>query len=272
MQLLCSTGAFGRSPDYVDYHAVLRYGSQLQVDGLELMFYEMWYSKINDIAHTLLDSDLRFPVMHAEKNIGVALGKADAKERELGVQWLSENCRLASLLGTEILVLHLWGWPELDDHLENNLSSLSQCLDIAERFGLTLAIETIPGRRFDPLSNVYRAMKQDMRSYVALDTEFLAQANQLNEVFTANWLWSPLRIQHIHIKDFDGHSFTPDGRRRYLHPGEGSINFVHFFDRLKHRDYDGYISLESPAIDANGFVYVERLQESLQFIKNMIET
>ncbi len=270
MQLLCSTGAFGRSPDYVDYHAALRYGSQLDVDGLELMFYEMWYTRIDDIAYTLLHSNLRFPVMHAEKNIGVALGKADAKERERGIQWLSENCRLARLLGTEILVLHLWGWPELDDHLEKNLSLLEQCLDIAERFGLTLAIETIPGRRFDPLSNVHRAIKQDSRSHVALDTEFLAQANQLDEVFTADWLWSLLRIQHIHIKDFDGHAFTPDGRRRYLHPGEGSINFARFFDSLKQRSYDGYISLEAPAIDTNGFVHVERLQESLQFIRKMI--
>ncbi len=272
MQLLCSTGAFGRSPDYVDYHAALRYGSQLHVDGLELMFYAMWYTKIDDIARALLDSDLRFPVMHAEKNIGVALGKPDAKERERGVQWLSENCRLASILGTKILVLHLWGWPELDDHLEFNLSSLGQCLDIAERFGLTLAIETIPCRHSDPISTVYRAVKQDTRSYVALDTEFLAQANQLDEVFTTDWLRSPLRMQHVHIKDFDGHSFTPDGSRRYLHPGEGSINFARFFDRLKELDYNGYVSLESPAIDANGFVHVERLQESLQLIKEMIKT
>ncbi len=271
MQLLCSTGAFGRSPDYVDYHAAVRYGSQLDVDGLELMFYAIWYAQIDDIAHTLLQSDLRFPVMHAEKNIGVALGKSDAKERERGVQWLAENCRLASLLGTEILVLHLWGWPELDDQLENNLASLSQCLDITEQYGLMLAIETIPCRRADPLRNVQHAVEQDNRCHVALDTEFLAQSNQLDEVFTSPWLWSPHRVQHLHIKDFDGHSFTPDARRRYLHPGEGNINFAHFFERLKQHNYDGYVSLESPAIDMNGLVHIKRLQESLQFVKKLME-
>ena len=267
MQLLCSTGAFSRYPDYVDYHAALRYGPQLDVDGLELMFYASWYDKIDTIATTLQRSGLRFPVMHTEKNIGVALGKPDVAERERGVQWLSENCRLASLLDTKVLVLHLWGWPELDDHLENNLALFSQCLDITEQYGLTLAIETIPCRHFDPLSNVRRAWECDNRCQVALDTEFLAQSNQLDEAFTSAWLWSPCHVQHIHIKDFDGHSFTPDGRRRYLHPGEGTIDFEHFFDQLKQCRYDGYISLESPAIDMKGVVDIGRIQESLHHIK-----
>ena len=271
MQLLCSTGAFSRSPDFIDYHAALRYGPQLDVDGLELMFYATWYEQIEDIAHALQRSGLHFPVMHTEKNIGVAFGKPDVEERERGVQWLSENCRLASLLGTQVLVLHLWGWPELDDHLENNLTMLSRCLDIAERYDLTLAIETIPCRHANPLSNVQRAIERDNRCRVALDTEFLAQSNQLDEVFTSAWLWSPQRTQHTHIKDFNGHSFTPDGRRRYLHPEEGNINFAHFFDRLKQCNYDGYISLESPAIDTNGLVDVERLQKSLRFIRKLMK-
>ena len=272
MQLLCSTGAFGRSPDYVDYSAALRYGSQLDVDGLELLFYPMWYGQIDDIARTLRQSALRFPVMHAEKNIGVALGKPDEIERTQGIQWLAENCRLASLLGTKVLVLHLWGWPELDDTLENNLSLLGQCLDIAEQHGLTLAIETIPCRLATPHDNVHRAIEQDDRCDVALDTEFLAQADQLDEVFLSTWLWSSQRVQHVHIKDFDGNPFASDGRRRYLHPGEGTINFGQFFEKLKEHNYNGYISLESPAIDATGFVDVRRIQNSLKFVKKLMCT
>jgi len=34
-QLLCSTGAFSRYPNYTDYRAVLKYGPQLAVDGFE---------------------------------------------------------------------------------------------------------------------------------------------------------------------------------------------------------------------------------------------
>ncbi len=271
MQLLCSTGAFSRYPDYINYRAVLEYGPQLAVDGLELMFYATWYPYIEQIANDLQQSGLHFPVMHAEKNIGVALGKPTTTEREQGIQWLTENCRLGSLLGTKVLILHLWGWPDLDDHLENNLASLSRCLDIAEQHGQTLAIETIPCRLHDPLSNVFSAVKRDSRSRVAMDTEFLAQSNQLDEVFTTEWIWSPDRVQHTHIKDFDGHPFTHDGRRRYLHPGEGIINFAHFFEQLKQHNYNGYISLESPAIDGAGRVNIEHLQESLHLLNNLIQ-
>ena len=103
MQLLCSTGAFSRYPDYVNYRSVLEYGPQLTVDGLELMFYATWYPYIEQIANDLRRSGLHFPVMHSEKNIGVALGKPTDVEREQGVQWLTENCRLGSLLGTKIV-------------------------------------------------------------------------------------------------------------------------------------------------------------------------
>lgn len=78
-------------------------------------------------------------------------------------------------------------------------------------------------------------------------------------------------MQHIHIKDFDGHSFTANGTRRYLHPGEGPINFKHFFDGLKQYEYDGYVSLESAAIDDNGVVSVKRLQKSLRLLKNFMD-
>ncbi len=270
MQLLCSTGAFSRYPDYTDYRVILQYGPQLDVDGLELMFYPMWYSNIEQIADNLQRSGLRFPVMHTEKSIGVALGKSNSEEREQGILGFTENCRLGSLLGTKVLVLHLWGWPDLDDHLENNLTLLSRCLDVAEHYGLTLAIETIPCRQRDPLGNIQRAVERDNRSRVALDTEFLAQSNQLEEVFATGWLWQSERVRHIHIKDFDGQPFTSNGLRRYLHPGEGNINFEQFFDKLKQHKYDGYISLESSAINANGIVDVKRLQRSLHHIKHLL--
>jgi hypothetical protein len=41
MQLLCSTGALSHFPHSTGYQAVLEYGLQLEVDGFELMFYEV---------------------------------------------------------------------------------------------------------------------------------------------------------------------------------------------------------------------------------------
>ncbi len=271
MQLLCSTGTISRNPDITDYQQVLRYGPQLAVEGFELMFYEAWYSNLDRIASDLQQSGLKFPAMHTEKNIGVAFGSMEAQKREQGVHNLAQNCQLAQAIGTQILVLHLWGWPQLDDNLENNLQPLTTCLDVATQYGVKLAIETIPGRKTDPLSNVFRAIEHDPRCTVALDTEFLANSQQLDAVFDANWLWQEGRVRHVHIKDFDGHGFTPDGKRRYLHPGEGHINFTSFFANLKEQRFDGYISLEAPAIDQMGNVDIQQLNESLEFVKQIMQ-
>lgn len=280
MQLLCSTGTISRNPDHTSYRQVLEYGPHLDADGFEIMFYTNWYPKIEQIATDLRASSLKFPAMHAEKDIGVMLGSSETARRTQAVHNLAENCRLGSMIGTEVVILHLWGWPQLDDHLAHNLAALDQCLDAAAQYNVKLAIETIPARHADPLTNVQRAITCDGRSFIALDTEFLAQYDQLERVFDAAWLWEdqPVqgaqrvqRVQHVHIKDFDGHPFSAERKRRYLHPGEGYIDFPAFFAGLKKHDYRGNISLESPGIDAQGRVDIRRINESLAFVRHMIE-
>jgi sugar phosphate isomerase/epimerase len=270
IQLLCSTGVFSRYPDLTGYQAIVKYGPLLEVDGFEVMFYPNWYSQTEHIADKLLATGLRFPAMHTEKNIGTALGQTDPTARKAGIRMLAENCQLANLLGTKLLVLHLWNWPELDDNLDNNLSTLHECYDIALQHGIELALESIPARHFDPLTNLQRALTSEARSHFALDTEFLANYKQLDSVFQQPWLWEADRTHHVHIKDSVGQSFV-DGQRRYLHPGEGNIDFKRFFSQLQHIGFAGNVSLESPAITINGEIDIEQLHSSLNFIRKQIE-
>lgn len=270
MQLLCSTGTFSREPDHTDSQAILTYGPELEVDGFEVMFYPSWYPQIEQIATALQQSRLRFPAMHAEKSIGTALGSSQPQEQERGIQLLAANCRLGSLLGAKVLILHLWGLPELDEQLERNLQTLAACLTLAAQFDLQLAIETIPGSRSDPLSNVHRAIDSDARCAIALDTEFLALYQQLEAALNADWLWQSGTVSHIHIKDFDGHPYTADKRRRYLHPGEGHIDFPHFFHALRQRSFTGHISLEASAVQRDGTIDLKRLKHSLARLQELI--
>jgi len=269
IQLLCSTGAFSRYPDHTGYQAIQKYGPGLRVDGFEVMFYPAWYGDGKHIATELQATNLRFPTMHAEKNIGTALGQADPVLRERGIQMLEENCQLGNQLGCKLIVLHLWNWPELDDDLEKNLSTLSQCYDTATHYNIELALETIPGRHFDPLTNIHRALERDARSHFALDTEFLYNYKQLETVFETPWLWENNRLHHVHIKDSLGQPFI-DGQRVYLHPGEGRINFARFFEQLRIKNFTGNISLESPALTKDGEVNVEQLQNSLDFLRKLL--
>ncbi len=267
MQLLCSTGTFSRYPDLTDYRSTLIYGPKLEVDGFELMYYPDWTPEIEHIAEDLRDTGLRFPAIHAEKGIGPALVSSQREERELGWQWMQASCRLGTLLGARLLIFHLWGLPGSDERIEQNLQNLEDCITLTERFGMRLAVETVPCRRADPLSNLRLAIEQDARCLVALDTEFLALHNQLEAALHADWLWQHNRVQHIHVKDYDGDKYSTDNYRRYLHPGEGHINFAQFFEVLRQRKFSGYISLETSAVNRDGTRDIQRLKKSLAFLR-----
>lgn len=268
MQVLCSTGVFTRSSDPLSYEAILKYGQEFVADGLEVIFYPRWYQEQEHIAHALRSCKLPFPVLHMEKSIGECFGSNDASKREQGVLLFEQNCAFAQQIGAQIAVLHLWGMPSSDRHLEQNLRPLVRCLDLAEQYGLTLAIETIPCTYADPLSNVRRAFEHDPRAHVALDTEFLAWHDQLEAVFTASWLWQTRLVRHVHLKDHDGLLSSNKGRH-YLHPGEGQIDFRRFVQQLRVAGFDGALSLEARTIDQHGRVDLALIQTSLQFMRDL---
>lgn len=267
--LLCSSGTFSRYPDRTDHAAILLYGPQLQVEGIEVMFYPQWHDHLAAIATDLLGCGLRFPVLHAEKDINRGLSGPKESEVRAALEMFDANCRFAHTIGVSVIVLHLWGLPDSDHHIERNMEALPYCLDIAASNNLTLAIETVPCSRADPLTHVRHALQADPRCAVTLDTEFLAQHNQVEAALEAGWLWQGGRVSHIHVKDYDGQGFHPDGQRRYLHPGEGRIDFKRFFQALRDRSYSGTISLEAPAFDVHDLVDVARLQGSLQSLRDM---
>jgi len=270
MQLLCSTGTFSRFPDLTDYRAILTYGPELEVDGFELMFYPDWSTEIEQIATELLKSQLRFPAIHAEKGIVPALVSSRPGEREQGWQWMQASCQLGKSLGANLLIFHLWGLPDSDEKIEHNLRFLNDCMKIAEDFRLKLVVETIPCKYYDPLSNIYRAVEQEPDILVALDTEFLAMHNQLEAALEADWLWQHNRVCHIHIKDYDGNVYSTVNFRRYLHPGEGGINFPKFFDALKLHSFSGYISLETSVVNHDGTRDIHKLKKSLSKLQGML--
>jgi len=270
IQLLCSTGTFSRFPDLTDYRSILTYGSELEVDGFELMFYPDWSAKIELIASELLKSRLRFPAIHAEKGIVPAIISSRPGEREQGWQWMRASCQLGQSLGANLLIFHLWGLPDSDEKIEQNLQFLKDCMKFAEDFGLKLVVETIPCKYNDPLSNVYRAVEQESGVLVALDTEFLAMHNQLEAALEADWLWQQNRVRHIHIKDYDGNLYSIDNFRRYLHPGEGSIDFPKFFESLRLRGFSGNISLETSVVNHDGIRDIQKLKKSLSLLQEMI--
>jgi sugar phosphate isomerase/epimerase len=235
---LLPTGSVTRKPDFTDHLRILQH---VPPADLEL--------SIDDL------HGLPIVIAHAEKTIGATLsGDRPALEQ------FALNCRIASALGAQTLVFHLWELPDGDRYLERNLDHLPGLLDTAEEHGLTLAVETVPCTIGTPVDNVRRACERDPRCRVTLDTEFLALHGQLDQ---ARELGD--RILHVHVKDFDP-SVWGTRPRRYLLPGEGVLDLDGFLERLP---YDGTLTLELSAVRDDGGIDADRLEAAAAWLRRL---
>ena len=119
-----------------------------------------------------------------------------------------------------------------------------------------------------PEERMKAALRNCRTILIVTDSEFLALHDQLDAVFAASWLWQPGLVRHVHLKDYDGNPF-PAGGRRYLHLGEGQIDFGRLLRQLREVGFDGALSLEARAIDSEGRVDVAGIQASLQLIAQL---
>jgi sugar phosphate isomerase/epimerase len=259
--ILCSSGAYTWFDDTTDHQSILTYGPRIVADGVEIMVHHSFYPKLEQIANDLQQSCLSFPAVHADKHLGRGLGNAELARRAEAILQFEQNCWLGQRLGAHIITLHLWEHPESDRYLEINLAELPCLVDVAERYGMHLAVETIPCDTYNPLSNILQAIERDERIRVTLDTEFLMAAGQLDAVFDCWQLWEQERVCHVHIKDW-----SPDGQR-YLQPRKGVIDFATFFAQLHAHHFSGCFSLEAAAC-SQGHVDVSALNTSIEYLRN----
>jgi sugar phosphate isomerase/epimerase len=262
--IACSTGAITRWPDATDAERLERWCPIIHADSFEVMFYDSWYGQSGAIAQRLRALGVQWPAVHAEKNIGPNLITGTPSTLESSLAGLAENCQFARQIGAGLVVLHLWGLPDGDAKLERQLEILPRLVDIADAEGIHLGIEAIPCTVNTPLENLERVVAADPRVRIVLDTEFLAMHGELDAALDASWLWMENQVAHVHVKDFDGVLVDGQGRRRYLHPGEGNIPFDRWFHGLAMRGYTDPIALESTAVGPAGEVDVPRLNDSLE--------
>ena len=247
---LASTGLVTRFPDAPDHASIAEWCPRLDVDGLELSISRVWDAA--RVEHDLGSAGLGFATAHLDKRIGAEL----LEDAGAALAQLESDCRLAASLGATLVVLHLWELPVGDRRLQENLSLLPACLDTAATAGVALTVETIPCSNAAPLENVRRALDADDRCRVTLDTEFLAHHGQLDEALADDTLWE--NVAHLHVKDYAGALRDASGKRRYLIPGEGTIDFDALFGTLRKRSYEGALTLEVSSVTPAGTVDEQR--------------
>ena len=256
---LASTGLVTRFPDAADHRAIVEWCPRLGVDGLELSITRVWDAA--RVEHDLRSARLRFETAHLDKRIGAEL----LEDAAAALAQLETDCRLAASVGATLVVLHLWELPVGDRRLDENLALLPACLDVADAAGVTLTVETIPCSAGSPLENVRRAVETDDRCRVTLDTEFLAHHGQLDDALADDELWE--RVVHLHVKDYAGALRDSADTRRYLIPGEGTIDFDRLFGTLRERGYDGALTLEVSSVTAAGIIDEQRFRAAESWLR-----
>lgn len=271
MRLLCSTGAFSRHPDRCEPSTVAEGIRALGADGIEAIFYTPWYDAIDTAARELRATGASIPVLHTEKSIGSLASSPAPEDHERAAELLRANCHLATALGARTLVLHLWSQPDTEESVATAVATLPRLLDVTEEHGLDLSVETIWRVTSTPLPAIHAALAADPRTRVTLDTEFLGNHGELEEAIADDALWESGAVDHVQIKDFAGSMTDDAGRRKYLHPGQGTLDLAGFMRGLRSRGYGGTVSLEaSGVVDARTVDY-DRIRQSLTMISSWMD-
>jgi sugar phosphate isomerase/epimerase len=228
--------------------------AKLDVDGAELAFLPEWDASQPPVTPTSADwrvtpkishlrlvdlcasHGIRVPVVHINRDVGTRLSSESRDSILSGQKVLNEDLAAASVLESEIGVLHLW-----DTYAESlNIDKLfARVYEVSRDHRIRLAIENIPIS--DPnltTSEVWTRLSEIMPSDYGftLDLSWSSLYGDFAELLT-----HMSRILHVHVQG--AVSSTADGRRTLV-PRVGKLDILDSLGELCSAGYDRTITLE----------------------------
>jgi len=252
-----STGVYSQFPDYATPEAVADGMASLPADVFEVLLFGMW-KDMDAAARTIAQAGRPVAVVHGEKRIGGLLGGEAPALRRQGQDLVRAALGVARIVGAPAVNIHLWDLPDSDRNLERNLQALEEILPEVWASGIHLLVETIPCQLDVPWRNVERALAfadqcaararatppGGQALGVNLDLEFLSWHDGVDTTLERHVPAWGSRLGNVHVKDHDGHPFDEQGRRRYVNPGDGHLDYPSIFGRLRDAGYAGPLMFE----------------------------
>lgn len=268
-RILCSTGALIGRPNGRDFTLLEKCVERLECDGYEFMMYGAWHDKIDGLKSFISKLSASFPVFHIEKDVGNLISRDSDGDVEAALALFEKNCALASVLGSEKLVLHLWGGLDSDKNIANNIRAYKHLRSISDSYGLVLTIENVVCNRVDPMSHLAELAKAYPDIRFTFDTKMAEFHNQLDLIYQKENQWLLPSILHMHINDYGG-GYMDWENLRTLHIGEGHIDFDKLFAFLKEMNYQGDFTVEATSFDQSGAIDYDALNRSFAKIREYI--
>lgn len=269
--VLCSTGALITRRNGRDPRLLPGFASAINCSGFELMLYPSWYEdgKLGGYIDFLCDSGLNFPVLHADKSIGELLSMGGDDNVKEAWRRFTINCRAAELVGSDLMVLHLWGGPASDYEIERNIGELPSFMDYAGERGLQLAVENVICAKQSPLEIIKTIIAKVPGAVFTIDTKMAEFHSELAETSAYAPLFEGGRAVHLHVNDYGG-GYKDFNDLRVLHLGYGHVDFESFFKKLNAVGYHGYATVEATSVLEDGSIDFEKLNNSLNIVKSRL--
>ncbi len=269
-EILCSTGALLGRPNNRDYRHLKELFGQLVCDGLELMVYDSWYPEAEEMMRTLAGFDLPIPVVHCQKSLSEQLSGGivrlingeyiyyemttdeDEKNFERAILEFKLNLDIASCVGADRMVLHLWNGLISDRNIRRNVERFGRLKEMAEKKGILLMVENVICNTHDPMYDMRLVYEAYPDVSFVFDTKMAEFHGQTALLFEEEWRWMLTggHIRHFHINDYGG-GLKDWGNLRVLPIGKGHVDFASFFSKLKDYDYSGDYTVEATAFGAD---------------------
>lgn len=271
-RVLCSTGALiGRVHGY-DYRVLDRCLGVLACDGYELMLYPRWYDDIAAVKRYICAKHLSVPVVHCQKGIGELFSQGSDEETEQAHRLFADDCETAADLGSEKLVLHLWGGLASDAKFDGNLRAYPRLLETAQARGLELLIENVVCNVESPAAHLVQLYRQYPDIRFVYDTKMAAFHEELDRLYAdeSAWLWREGHICHYHVNDYGG-GYKDWSNLRTLPIGRGHVDFDRFFAFVRDSGYTGDFTVEATAFNGEGVIDLDMLNAQFACIRAYLQ-
>lgn len=256
-KVLCSTGAFIGKVNGRNYKLIIENAQKIHCDGFEFMLYPSWYDVMDQLVYDLKATDIEFPIVHVDKQVGEMISRNENNDIESALEIFDKNCRIAKVLGSEKLVLHLWGGIPSDRDINNNIEQFEKLNAISKNYDLLLTVENVVCNQQNPMIHLQALKRCYPNISFTFDTKMAAFHSQLPLVYEKEWewLWEGNHIRHLHINDYSG-GHMDWGCLKALHIGEGNIDFDKFFTFLRSKSYSDTITVESTSMRKDGSIEI----------------
>jgi len=109
--------------------------------------------------------------------------------------------------------------------------------------GVGISIEALPSRCRHPVELVKDILSCSEDLSFTMDFEYAAAYNMFNELLVLSE-----RLSNVHLRDYNGY-WVVNGRRSYLRPGQGELDFEGLIRRIRATGYDNGYTIEAPYDD-----------------------